>query len=81
MLGVRDRLEPDCKRKYQLTMTRTDRFPLPTAARTSKVGLIGALSYGLVQDALGLARGRRLGYVDFLLGRHHDGVDVNKVRS
>ena len=58
--------------EYQLTMTGTDRFPLHTAARTSKVGLIGGLSYGLVQDALGLARGRRLGYVDFLLGRRHD---------
>ena len=81
MLGVRDRLEPNYARKYQLTMIRTDRFPLPTVARTSKVGLIGALSYGLVQDALGLARGRRLGYVDFVLGRHHDGLDVNKVRS
>ena len=62
-------------------MTGIDRFPLPTAARTSKVGLIGGLSYGLVQDALGLARGRRLGYVDFLLGRLHDGTNVNEVHS
>ena len=81
MLGVRNRSEPSFAWKYQLTMTRTDQFPLSTAARTSKVGLIGALSYGLVQDALGLARGRRLGYVDFVLGRHHDELDVNKVRS
>ena len=64
-----------------LTMTVTDRFPLSTAARTSKVGLIGGLSYGLVQDALGLARGRRLGYVDLLLGRRHDGMDVNELHS
>ncbi|KAK0509077.1 hypothetical protein JMJ35_008448 [Cladonia borealis] len=58
-----------------------NRFPLPTAARTSKVGLIGGLSYGLVQDALGLARGRRLGYVDFLLGRRYDSTNVNEVHS
>ena len=46
-----------------------DRFPWPTAARTAKSGLKGGLAFGLAQDALGLARGRRLGYVDFILGR------------
>ena len=62
-------------------MNGTDRFPLPTAARTSKVGLIAGLSYGLVQDALGLARGRQLGYVNVLLGKRHDGINVNDLHS
>ncbi len=44
------------------------RFPLTTAARTAKVGLYTGLAFGLVQDALSLARGRRLGYVEFLFG-------------
>lgn len=43
-----------------------DRFPLLTAARTCRVGLYSGLAFGLAQDLLGLARGRRLGYVDFL---------------
>ncbi|KAI9648190.1 hypothetical protein NHQ30_002822 [Ciborinia camelliae] len=45
-----------------------NRFPITTAARTAKTGLIFGLAYGLVQDAVGYARGRRLGYVDFLMG-------------
>lgn len=47
-----------------------DRFPLITAARTAKVGLYTGLALGLIQDALGLARGRRVGYVDFLTRRY-----------
>lgn len=46
-----------------------DRFPVITAARTAKKGLAIGLAYGLVQDVLGLMRGRRLGYVDLLTGR------------
>lgn len=46
-----------------------DRFPLVTAARTAKVGLYTGLALGLIQDALGLARGRRVGYVELLTGR------------
>ena len=42
---------------------------MPTAARTAKKGLLGGLAFGLVQDALGVARGRRIGYVDVLFGR------------
>ena len=45
-------------------------FPLTTAARTAKVGLISGLTFGLVQDALSLAKGRRLAYVDFILRRN-----------
>ncbi|MCJ1257748.1 hypothetical protein MMC24_005574 [Lignoscripta atroalba] len=45
-----------------------NQFPLITAARTAKVGLISGLAFGLIQDILSLAKGRRLFYVDFLLG-------------
>lgn len=44
-----------------------DRFPITTAARTAKTGLAIGVTYGLVQDALFVAKGRRPGYVDFLL--------------
>ncbi|MCJ1382934.1 hypothetical protein MMC17_006047 [Xylographa soralifera] len=44
------------------------RFPLITAARTAKIGLLSGLAFGLSQDALGLAKGRRPFYVDFILG-------------
>ena len=53
-----------------------DILPLDTAARTIRTGLYGGLAFGLAQDALGLARGRRLGYVDFLLGRSRDTLEV-----
>ena len=46
----------------------TDKFPMVTAARTAKSGLLFGLIYGFTQDALSLAKGRRLAYVDFLLG-------------
>ncbi|KAA8574705.1 hypothetical protein EYC84_003955 [Monilinia fructicola] len=45
-----------------------NRFPITTAARTAKTGLAFGIAYGLVQDAVGYARGRRLGYVDFITG-------------
>ncbi|KAI9834893.1 MAG: hypothetical protein M1819_002801 [Sarea resinae] len=44
-------------------------FPLITAARTAKTGLLFGLVFGLTQDAISLARGKRLAYVDFLMGR------------
>ena len=46
----------------------SDRFPLVTAARTAKIGLLSGLAFGLAQDALGLAKGRRPFYIDFLTG-------------
>ncbi len=51
----------------QWRLIPTDRFPLTTAARTAKTGLAIGLAYGLAQDAIGAAKGRRLGYVDFVL--------------
>lgn len=53
-------------------------LPLNTAARTIRTGLYGGLAFGLAQDALGLARGRRLGYVDFLLGRRRDASKIQE---
>lgn len=42
-----------------------NRFPLATAARTARLGAKAGLAFGLLQDAVGVARGRRIGYVDF----------------
>lgn len=53
----------------------TDRLPLPTAQRTARIGLYSGLAFGLLQDLAGLARGRRLAYIDFLMGRKADNVD------
>ncbi|KAH7166791.1 hypothetical protein DER46DRAFT_573676 [Fusarium sp. MPI-SDFR-AT-0072] len=46
-----------------------DRLSLTTAARTARYGLLFGLAYGGIQDVLGLARGRPIGYVEFLRGR------------
>ena len=43
-----------------------NRFPVPTAARVAKMGAKAGLAFGVVQDAVGLVRGRRLGYVEFV---------------
>ena len=58
----------------------SDILPLNTAARTIRTGLYGGLAFGLAQDALGFARGRRLGYVDFLLGRSRDTMDMQDAK-
>lgn len=50
-----------------------NRFPAPTAARLAKMGAKTGLAYGLLQDAVSLMRGRRLGYVEFIK-RHTIGV-------
>ncbi|KAK5015281.1 hypothetical protein LTR60_002947, partial [Cryomyces antarcticus] len=47
------------------TFSVWNQFPLPTAARTAKVGLAFGIVYGLSQDALSLLKGRKLGYVEF----------------
>ncbi|CAD6577444.1 MAG: hypothetical protein ASARMPREDX12_008350 [Alectoria sarmentosa] len=56
-------------------------LPLDTAARTIRTGLYGGLAFGLAQDALGLARGRRLGYVDLLLGRSRDTLEMREAEG
>ncbi|KYK57965.1 hypothetical protein DCS_04978 [Drechmeria coniospora] len=44
-------------------------FSLSTAARTARVGLLFGLGYGGVQDLVGLARGRPIGYVELVRRR------------
>lgn len=48
------------------TFSAWNRFPLPTAARTAKLGARAGLLFGLLQDALSLMKGRRVGYVEFI---------------
>jgi hypothetical protein len=50
-----------------------NRFPLPTAARVAKMGAKVGLLFGVLQDAVSMMRGRRLGYVEFIK-RHTVGV-------
>lgn len=50
-----------------------NRFPPPTAARLAKMGAKAGLAFGLLQDAVSVMRGRRLGYADFVK-RHTLGV-------
>lgn len=57
-----------------------NRFPMPTATRIMKMGAKAGLGFGLLQDAVGLMRGRRLGYVEFVK-RHTIGVDDTKVEE
>lgn len=58
-----------------------NRFPLPTAARTAKMGAKAGLAFGLLQDAVSLMKGRKVGYVEFIK-RHTvgegDGVQSEK---
>ncbi|KAJ3963165.1 hypothetical protein N0V92_000147 [Colletotrichum tropicale] len=46
-----------------------NRFSLPTAARTARYGLLFGVLYGGMQDIVGFARGRPIGYVEFLRKR------------
>ncbi|ROW04780.1 hypothetical protein VMCG_04777 [Cytospora schulzeri] len=43
-----------------------NRFSLPMTARTTKTALIVGLVYGGLQDATGAARGRHIGYIDWV---------------
>lgn len=44
----------------------TDRFGLPEAARTARLGLVVGLGYGFAQDSLSYLRGRKIGYVEYI---------------
>lgn len=50
-----------------------NRFPIPTAARLAKMGAKYGLAFGLLQDAVSIVRGRRIGYVEFVK-RHTVGL-------
>ncbi|EHK49295.1 hypothetical protein TRIATDRAFT_255244 [Trichoderma atroviride IMI 206040] len=54
------------------------RFSLSTAARTAKYGLVFGLAYGGVQDLVGLARGRPIGYVELIRRRFGSGSREGK---
>lgn len=43
-----------------------NRMPVPTAARIARMGAKAGLAFGLLQDALSLVRGRRVGYIEFI---------------
>ncbi|KAK3299736.1 uncharacterized protein B0H64DRAFT_314078 [Chaetomium fimeti] len=43
-----------------------NRFSLPMTARTTKAALAAGFVYGGLQDALGVVRGRPIGYVDWV---------------
>lgn len=62
-----------------------NRFPVPTAARLARMGAKVGLGFGLLQDAVGYARGRRLGYVEFVkrrvLGRGETYTKLGSVES
>ncbi|KAI4123319.1 MAG: hypothetical protein LQ341_007214 [Variospora aurantia] len=45
-------------------------FNLATQVRTTRAGLIASLAYGVTQDVMTLARGRRVGYIDTVFGKH-----------
>ncbi|KAF5655607.1 hypothetical protein F25303_541 [Fusarium sp. NRRL 25303] len=57
-----------------------DRLSLTTAARTARYGLLFGLAYGGIQDVLGLARGRPIGYVEFLRGRRSNTREEDDAR-
>lgn len=57
-----------------------NRFPIPTAARLAKMGAKAGLAFGLLQDAVSMMRGRRLGYVEFVK-RHTIGAGEKEERS
>jgi hypothetical protein len=42
------------------------RFSLTTAARTARYGILFGVAYGGMQDLVGLARDRPIGYVEYL---------------
>ncbi|KAL1304039.1 hypothetical protein AAFC00_000476 [Neodothiora populina] len=43
-----------------------NRFPVETSARTALMGLKVGFGFGIAQDVVGLLRGRKLGYVEFV---------------
>ncbi|KAK4504482.1 hypothetical protein PRZ48_005398 [Zasmidium cellare] len=52
-----------------------NKLPLPTVARTAKMGAKVGLVFGLTQDALNVVKGKRVGYVEFIK-RHTVGESV-----
>lgn len=55
-----------CVRITDPSSLSVDRFSLPMAARTTKTALVVGFVYGGLQDLAGAARGRPIGYVEFI---------------
>lgn len=64
------------RRLFAANMVTADRFPRYTAARTVKLGLFSGLAMGILQDGISLAKGQRLGYIEFLLRRDQQSFDA-----
>lgn len=45
-----------------------DRFNLVTTMHVARIGLVGGLGFGFLQDLHALGRGERLDYVEYLKG-------------
>ncbi|KAF2720927.1 hypothetical protein K431DRAFT_225412 [Polychaeton citri CBS 116435] len=58
-----------------------NRLPVPTAARVAKLGAKAGLVFGLVQDVLRVAQGRRVGYVEFVSKHLFGKRDVSPASS
>ncbi|KAL1866242.1 hypothetical protein VTK73DRAFT_4857 [Phialemonium thermophilum] len=58
-----------------------NRFSLPMTARTTKTALVVGLVYGGLQDLLGAARGRPIGYIDFVKRRLHRPQDAEQTHT
>ncbi|KAL8808208.1 MAG: hypothetical protein Q9182_000272 [Xanthomendoza sp. 2 TL-2023] len=50
-----------------------NRFNIPTAARSASAAVKVGLLFGILQDAIALARGRRLDYIEYLAKRWENG--------
>ncbi|CAK7202877.1 hypothetical protein SEUCBS139899_005604 [Sporothrix eucalyptigena] len=57
-----------------------NRFPLATAARTTKTAILVGFAFGSLQDLASLARGRRVSYVDYLQ-RQFSATTASSTRS
>ncbi|KAH7313694.1 hypothetical protein B0I35DRAFT_480363 [Stachybotrys elegans] len=55
------------------------RLSLSTAARTARQGLLFGTVYGGLQDIMGLARGKPIGYIEFLRGNSRRGDALDEV--
>lgn len=73
--GVRRSLEI-LRQLFDADILIADRLSWYPALRTVKLGLLSGLGLGVLQDAIALAKGRRLGYVDFLLRRDQQSFDT-----
>jgi hypothetical protein len=58
-----------------------DGFPLVMAARTTRAALLMGLLYGGLQDAVGFARGRHIGYIDAIQSTFRRSAEESATQS